>query len=86
MTASITLSKQISSVFYQSIQTNSLMSLENSLNAILVSDYQISQVNYFFNEPPGTLVLKINTISSNISFSTILINIPKNYQSVSATY
>ena len=38
------------------------------------------------NESPGTIVLNINTISNNISFSSILIKIPKNYQSASSTY
>ena len=84
--ASITLSKQLSTVYYPSVTTGADISLEMGLNSILVSDYVVTQTGYLMNESPGTITLKINTISPNITFSSIVINIPQNYQSVSNTY
>jgi hypothetical protein len=85
-TATLTLSKQISLLFYQSVNTASAISLQSGLNSVLISNYQITQTSYFMNESPGTINININTISPNITFSSVIINIPKNYQSVSNTY
>jgi hypothetical protein len=38
------------------------------------------------NESPGAITLKINTVSPNVSFASIVVNIPLNYQSASKTY
>jgi hypothetical protein len=60
--------------------------LEVGLESILVSDYEVTQAAYLMNESPGAITLKINTISPNVTFASIVINIPLNYQSPSKTY